>query len=644
MSSFTTLTELLNANRRDDRFIQLICSADERIEFSFADLADRAERVCAQLQEGGLSEGQELLIYTRSNLVFLESFWAAVIGGFVPVPVAVGASVEHQRKLKRILSQLKNAALLTDTDLRESLIANQIINAEQATFVTSELESPAGNYVPASQQSAESLAFVQYSSGSTGDPKGVLLTHDNVVVNCRSIATFMGWDDTGVGLSWMPLTHDMGLIVMHLSLLAQGMTHGIIDTDLFVRRPLLWLEQASAMKATVLCSPNFGYRHCMKLIARKGLPEVDLSSVKTVFNGAEPISWQQCDEFLEALAPVGLARTAMLPVYGLAEATVGVSIPNLGQVYKRITLNRHHLNTGAYCELIDDGHPDAISFVKVGYTIDGVNLRIVGEDDRELARGHIGHIQLQGRSVTSGFYDHSEKQRGTFTEDGWLRTGDCGVIHEGELVISGREKDIVIVNGQNYYAHDLESFVNELEGLELGKVIVAATRRPTDNTEKILIFILHRKDDDSFAALANSASERIAQATGVQTDYVIPVRRIPKTTSGKVQRNLLATNFANGEYDQRLVSIGVDDVTDKTDASTADLLLHLCAQHSGSIAVSIDDDLFEVGISSLMLTEFVLAIDEKFPGTVDIDDVFDYPSIRALAERIDELTGNTAST
>lgn len=644
MAEYSNLIELLEGNRRSDRGIRFISGAGVEELLSFDDLAMSARMVSSNLQDRHLKPGSEVVLYTRSNIEFLRMFWGAIYAGLVPVPIAVGTTAEHRAKLLNVLSQLKNPTLLADAEVVEPLCtfctetegeeaATRLRNASIEIAQVSKDSSSEPN-IPVS---ADALAFVQYSSGSTGDPKGVRITHDNIVVNCRAIVAYMGWTDSDVGLSWMPLTHDMGLIVMHLSLLSAGMSHAIIDTDLFVRRPLLWLEKASELGASVLCSPNFGYKHYLKLFERKGADGVDLSRVRTIFNGAEPISWQQCDEFLNALAPHNLNPNAMLPVYGLAEATVGVSIPPLGSHYERITVDRHHLNTGEFAEQVSDDHVDAVSFVKVGVAINNVDIRIVDERDSELPNGHVGHIQLRGRSVTSGFYDQSEDRRETFTADGWLRTGDCGLIHEGQLVITGRQKDIVIVNGQNYYAHDLEGFVQSIDGLELGKVVVAAGRRPQDGAEKVVVFILHRKREEQFRELAALAEERIAGATGIQCDFVVPVTRIPKTTSGKVQRNVLARNFNNGEYDRILVAAIPESRPADELASVLDFLVTCCNEHSGSVSVGPDDDLFDVGISSLMLTEFVLAVDERFPSLVDIDDLFDYPTLSVLASRIEEL-------
>jgi acyl-CoA synthetase (AMP-forming)/AMP-acid ligase II/acyl carrier protein len=480
----------------------------------------------------------------------------------------------------------------------------------------------------------DDIGFIQYSSGSTSDPKGVVLTHRNLCVNIRAIVEGFGWNDSDQSLSWMPLTHDMGLIGFHLSVLAAGMNHAVMDTSLFVRRPLLWMSKASELRATQLCSPNFGYKHFLKLFLRKGLPDIDLSCVKRIINGAEPISWDLCEEFLAALEPHGLKRNTMLPVYGLAEATVGVSFSPIGPEYERVVMDRHSLQIGESYRPVDPDDPDAVSFVKVGKAIRDVDIRIADDRDQLLADGQIGHIQLAGDSVTSRIYGDDQATLDLFTEDGWLRTGDCGVVVDGDLVITGRQKDIIIINGQNYYPHDLEEIVAQLDGLDLNKVVVAGATPKGGQTEELIVFILFRQGVDAFRPLVDEVRSIVGEHAGLEVDTVIPVARIPKTTSGKVQRAKLLAAYLDGEFDSLLAELapraeaGAEEPEE--DAFVAELVA-ICREVAKDRQIGADDNLFEVGVSSLTLTELVLAVDERYPGKLDISDLFDYPTLRDIA-------------
>jgi len=639
MRLYDTLIELLSDLKSRNRHIRFIDGEDDESIVALSELWDRALALLGSLQARGMEKGDELVIFSKSNESFIVAYWAAILGGIVPVPVAVGISDEHRYKLFRILRQLDRATLFTESDLLERLLDFSKENAlDDVTEIIESRSALMSDVVPGKNgeiypATPDDIAFIQYSSGSTSDPKGVCLTHRNLCVNIRAISERAGWDENDVSLSWMPLTHDMGLIGYHLTVLAAGMNHAIMDTNTFVRRPLLWMIKADELRATQLGSPNFGYKHFLKLFERKGLPDVDLSCVKLILNGAEPISYSLCEEFMEALAPYGLKRTAMTPVYGMAEASVGVSMPEIGEEFSRIIVHRHRLRIGQPYEPAELGDEDAVSFVKVGRAIRDVEIRIADDADQVLENGKVGNIQLVGGSVTEKIYGDEATTASLFTDDGWLRTGDCGVFVDGDLVITGRSKDIIIVNGQNYYPHDIEEIAADVEGLDLGKVVVAGTRTHESQTEELLVFAMFKRDLDTFKILANKVTARIGEHTGLEVDHVIPIRKIPKTTSGKIQRAAMLSAYLDGEYDEVLGKLapeisteGVDD-----DPLVAELEL-ICREFSKERLIGPDDNLFEVGISSLTLTEIALAVDERYPGKLDISDIFDYPTLREIAD------------
>lgn len=639
MELYSTLTDLLADARSKEREIRFIDGENDESTVKFADLWERAAALLGALQARGMQPGDELIIFSKSNESFVIAFWAAVLGGMVPVPVAVGISDEHRLKLFRILSQLERATLFTESDLLARLVEfstqrglddiTTILNTK--TTLISDVDPTASGEVYAG--TPDDIAFIQYSSGSTSDPKGVVLSQRNLCTNIRAIVEVCHWTENDQSLSWMPLTHDMGLIGYHLSVLGVGMNHAVMDTSVFVRRPLLWMSKANELRATQLCSPNFGYKHFLKLFQRKGMADLDLSCVKLILNGAEPISWELCEEFLSALAPHGLPRTAMFPVYGLAEATVGVSIPEPGTEYSRVTMDRHSLRVGDTFREISPGDDHAVSFVRVGNSIRDVEIRITDDSDRPLEERLVGNIQLRGDSVTERIYGDPSATTELFTDDGWLRTGDCGVFVDDQLVITGRQKDIIIVNGQNYYPHDIEEIVAGLDGLDLNKVVVAGATPKGGQTEELIAFILYRQAIDGFQPMVKDVKNLIGEQTGLEVDQVIPVSRIPKTTSGKVQRSKLLQAYFDGEFDDQLAELqpdaGAGSGTD-ADPLIAELEV-ICREFSKDRVIGPDDNLFEVGVSSLTLTEIVLAIDEKHPGKLDISDLFDYPTLREIA-------------
>jgi acyl-CoA synthetase (AMP-forming)/AMP-acid ligase II len=331
MFTATTLTELIEANRKAARNITYLESDGDERSVAFGELYERALGILHHLQQLGARRGDKLILFLASNEPFIDAFWAAVLGGIIPVPVAPGISDEHRHKLLRIVKKLGSPFLYTDKKSLERIGAFAASVGEERlfagvrarSFVVDELDdiSRAGTIFRAQ---ANDVAFIQFSSGSTSEPKGVVLTHHNILANCRGVSEFVHFTEDDVSLSWMPLTHDMGLIGFHVFMFANRIDTYLMPTELFVRRPLLWLAFAARKHATILCSPNFGYRHYLKVLGERAVADLalDLSAVRLIFNGAEPISVELCEEFLDRLAPTKLRREAMFPVYGLAEASL----------------------------------------------------------------------------------------------------------------------------------------------------------------------------------------------------------------------------------------------------------------------------------------------------------------------------------
>lgn len=650
MPRFTTLTAALDANLRHDRHLVLIDGEDKQHALSFVDLKTAALTQLGALQRQGLQAGDAVILFVSDNEAFLTMFWGCVLGGIVPVPIAVGIGDEHRRKLFRVFAQFDRVWVYSETRTMERMdgfaaaqgLSEAYARLHARTLLVGALERAGQPGVPVAAQ-PDDIAFIQYSSGSTSEPKGVVLTHRNLTANIASSGEAAAFCENDVALSWMPLSHDMGLIGMHLNLLFVGATHAIMRTDLFARRPLLWLSKATELKATVLCSPNFGYQHYLKQYELKSPRGLDLSPVRLIFNGAEPISAELCERFLRTMGAHGLRSNTMLTVYGLAEATVAVSFPRLGMPVEVVHLDRGSFRIGDPVQLVDPKHPQAASFVKLGRPVPGTRLRIGGESGESLAEGVLGRVLIQGENVTRGYFRDAAATAHAMTAEGWLDTGDLGLLINGDLVIAGRAKDIIFVNGQNYYPHDLERIAEQVPGIETNKVVVVGARNPRSGTEDVVVLALHKGAVEEFAPLAQELRRVLNQQTGLEIAHVIPVARIPKTTSGKLQRHLLVRAF---EQDEFLAPMAVLDAmlrgpTAGTAADaqppvgTASQLMAICHQLIPDKQVRPDTNLLEINLNSLTLARIHEAIDEAFPNRLEIADLFDYPTLESLAAFLD---------
>ena len=643
MSLRATLADALLASSKENSYIDFIDSPDAKSRITVAELYETALGVLFHFQKAGLKPGDALILYTTNNTQFVDAFWACMLGGIIPVPVAVGLSDEHRYKLLRIFKQLKNPRMytertqilrLTDFAKEHNLQAQFNDLLENAIRVEKIPDVATPGAVHDSQ--ADDLALIQFSSGSTGMPKGVMLTHRNLLTNARGIRGGAELTRDDYGLSWMPLTHDMGLICMHIAMLIYSVNHAIMDTRLFSRRPLYWMSEASERRATILSSPNFGYKHFLKVFESKGIDDLDLSSVRVIYNGAEPISVPLCERFMETLAPFGLARTAMMPVYGLAEATVGVANKKPGQPYRTVVLNRHRMRIGEPVEHLGKDSVDGIEMMVEGYPLQDCALRIADDGDQALPESYIAHVQISGPNVTTVYLGVPDAEQPT-TADGWLRTGDLGLIDRGELVITGRHKEIIFVNGENYYPYDIEFVAEQVNEVELGKIAVAGARRAGSDHDELIMYIQHRGALEDFVAMADRIRRYVTEHSGLEIGHVVPVSKMPKTTSGKLQRHLLAQDYEQGVF---------DDVIREMDAIRTQLsggkalagseLEQTISRIFDAVitdrSVGLDDDFFDFGINSLALAEIHEQLDELFPNQLDIEVFFSHTTIRAVAE------------
>ncbi|MBV8342954.1 MAG: non-ribosomal peptide synthetase [Gammaproteobacteria bacterium] len=646
MPKAATLIGIMESNRAAPRRLTYLEGENDTHDLSFAELYERASGILWHLQRLGARRGDKLILFLGNNEQFIDAFWAAILGGIVPVPVALGISDEHRHKLLRIARRLGAPFIYTERRQLERIGTFAAQTSEtglfeelrRRAFLVDDLDdiSRAG---AVQRLGPDDTAFIQFSSGSTSEPKGVVLTHGNIVANINGATEAAGFNESDVSLSWMPLTHDMGLIGFHLVMFANRVHAHLMPTELFIRRPLLWLTLAARVRASILCSPNFGYKHYLKVLGDRSVAELDLSAVRFIFNGAEPISVELCEEFLARLAPAKLARTAMFPVYGLAEASLAVSFPQVGGPLHTITLNRHRMNPGDPVQLVEAADRDAIRLVSEGRAIPYCRVRIADDADRELPEDRIGHVHMTGENVTRGYYEDAAANSAAFTADGWLRTGDLGVVHAGELYISGRAKEIIFVNGQNYYPHDLEAIAQRAPGLELGKVVAAGVRPRGADFEQLVVFVLHRGGVAEFLPVATTVARLINEQTGLEVAEVVPVKRIPKTTSGKVQRHLLEESYANGEFTGELAELArlrAAQQGPETGSRTAieEKLKSICDAALAGKRVGLHDNLFEVGASSLKLIEIHEQIEREYPGKVDLTELFDFPTIAELAQHL----------
>ena len=641
-----TLVSILNNRIKDEKGITFINGSHDEHFLPYSELYRKSLLFLNVLQKRGLKPGSELIIQIEDNREFLIVFWASLIGKIIPIPLSIGTQNDHKNKLVKVWQQMADPHIICDdlhlkriaefcTENDIEYLANQIL---QKFISRNDLDSGTESGI-VELINPEDIAYIQYSSGSTGDPKGVVLTHQNLITNVTDIIERSQIESEDSMLSWMPLTHDMGLICFHLSGVLANINQYIIPTSLFIRNPVLWIDKASEHAVSLLYSPNFGYQYFHSAaLSSKNLFNWNLSAVRLIYNGAEPISKNICFLFLDFLNQYGLKNNVMFPGYGLAEACVAVTLPVPAQELKIHNIKRNSLKTGYKVAYADNElDKDSISFIEVGYPVNHCSVRITDDDGNVLEQEFIGNIEIKGNNVTAGYYRDDVRTAQIKTADKWLKTQDIGLLKNGKLIITGRKKNIIIINGQNYYPHDIEKVVYEAIASEIGKVVACGLRNDHIAREELLIFVLHKGSVENFLPISSKIKQSVARHIGIIADKVVAVRKIPKTTSGKVQNYKLLEMYADGFFQkqideiEQLSQLSLPLFADSSSDYAGIRALTAIVTEIFGINVEITDNIIELGINSLKAVKLSSAINTKFKVNISLQDILDYPTIELLA-------------
>jgi len=505
-------------------------------------LADAAA-VAGGLKERGVGRGDTVGLMLPTGSDFLRSFQGILIAGAVPVPiyppVRLDRLEEYAARQAAILRDAGVKVLITVT--RAAAVARVLQSAVpslRAVATTAELTATGASW-PAPAGDGGDAAFIQYTSGSTGHPKGVLLTHDNLLANIRAISSGLEARPDDVGVSWLPLYHDMGLIGSWLFCMHAGLPIAIQSPLAFLSRPERWLWAIHARRGTLSAAPNFAYELCVRKIQDSALEGLDLSSWRCALNGAEPVSPDTLERFARRFAPYGFRREALMPVYGLAENAVALCFPPVGRgpVVRRVARDPFERLGRAEPAAPDDS--GALRFVSVGGPVPGHEVRIVDDAGAAVADGGIGRLVFRGPSMTSGYYRQPEATAAAVLPGGWMDSGDLAFRAEGEIHIAGRRKDLIIKGGRNLVPQEIEEVAASVQGIRKGCVAAVGVDRAETGTESLVVVAETRvKDPAGRARIEAEVVERVAAAVGLPPDVVclVPPGSVPKTSSGKIRR------------------------------------------------------------------------------------------------------------
>jgi len=567
-----TLLEVLDwhAERHPDRrhILYLERGPGEGAEeaLTYGGLRERSRRAAAALQSLGLEPSQSVGLMLPSGLDYFAAFVGILRAGGVPVPLYPpmrrSQIEDHLERQTAILDNAQVRVLVTFDEVKAlaRLVQARVPTLERVVTTDALTGNPA-DLRPARVR-GDDTAFLQYTSGSTGLPKGVILTHANLLANLRAMGRVADLQPDDVLVSWLPLYHDMGLIGAWMGTLYFGIPLVLMSPLAFLSRPARWLWAIHHYRGTISAAPNFAYELCLKKISDDELTGLDLSSWRIALNGAEPVSPRSIERFPERFGPWGFRAETLMPVYGLAESSLGVAFTSPAGKPRIDAVDRKELLTHRRAVRVDDRTGERsetaerpLRFVSCGRPIPDHEVRFVGPDGEELEERQEGRLQFRGPSATSGYFRNPQATADLF-EDGWLDSGDLGYLADGEIFLTGRSKDLIIRAGRNIYPQEVEDAVGDLDGVRKGCVAVFASRDEELGTERLVVLAETRLEDDpEHRDERDELRRRIEQTAmdlvGTDPDEVVLVapRTVPKTSSGKLRRSAARELYEQGKLD-----------------------------------------------------------------------------------------------
>jgi acyl-CoA synthetase (AMP-forming)/AMP-acid ligase II len=553
----------------------LVNGDTETNQLSYQELNLNARAIASHLQSLGMSDRRALLLYPP-GLEFISAFFGCLFAKVVAVPAYPPRPNQSAERLQAVIIDAEVALGLTSSSLLPTLERYWAANPQLPPIewiATDRLDLQLASSWQMPEITSQTLAFLQYTSGSTGKPKGVMVSHGNLIDNLSQIYAAFGHHSQSQGVIWLPPYHDMGLIGGVLQPLYGGFPVALMSPMDFLQQPISWLKAISQYRGTTSGGPNFAYDLCVNKITPAQLETLDLSSWEVAFNGAEPVSSQTMAKFVAKFAPCGFRRSAFYPCYGMAETTLIVSGGDKQANPAVSTIDRSALAVNKVVKVIES-EANAKTVVGCGYARSQQQIIIVNPDTLAVClAGEVGEIWVSGASIAQGYWNAPEKTAETFNahlnngEGHFLRTGDLGFIDDGELFITGRIKDVIIIRGRNHYPQDIERTVElsypafrhgcgSVFGVELG-----------DKEQLVVVQEVERsaaRNLDIDAAIAN-LRQAVAMHHGLQvhTAFLLKTGSLPKTSSGKVQRHLCRTKFLDGS----LQALAITNQTQKVRAA-----------------------------------------------------------------------------
>ncbi len=633
-----TLPELIKetVNKNRDNSIIFVDGVSPAIVKSYGNLLTSAEKILTGLRKSGLSPQDKLILLLSDNQELIPTFWACILGGFVPLIMEVPPTNKDSNytvdKLKRIWELLERPLIISNTRFSDNfsiLLLEQLTNNE-----------PDKSY---HQPQPDDIAFLTLSSGSTGTPKCIQLTHRNLIARTLGTNLLNQHRTNDIILNWLPFDHIGGISDWHIRPLALGSQLIYVKKEYILGNPLNWLNLINKYRVSHSWAPNFIYNIINDLVAEKNEYKWDLSCLQFLLTAGESINAKTVKNFLDRLHPYGLITSAIRPAFGMAELGSGITYSQPDQTESLIFHCLDKTSLKDKIKYTENNNPNSIIFTDLGKPIPGVSLRIVDAKNNILPENTIGNLQVKGDVVFPGYYQNSQANQEVFISDGWFKTGDLGFLAQGNLVVTGRAKETIIINGINYYSQEIEAIIEEIS--EIIPSYTAACAVNSDNKEELAIFFhCSVKEEHQLARILKNIRRQIISKVGIIPNYLIPVDKndIPKTEIGKIKRRQLSQRFTSGEFApiieqvKKLFTSNRKLIQGKNNPE--DRLKRIWQQVLSLDEIGFQDNFFELGGNSVLLIQLQHELETEFQQKIAVADLFQYPTIAAQTNYFKQQT------
>jgi 1-acyl-sn-glycerol-3-phosphate acyltransferase len=531
-------------------------------EITLGALVESVTAIARGLENLGVGHGECVAILLPTCAEFFHVFLGAQMAGAVPVPIyppfRADRIEEYTSRQSAILRSAGVGWMVTFSRAEKvaRLLKPKVPSLRGVTTAENlaSLAARPGQLASARRVRGDDIALLQYTSGSTGDPKGVTLTHANLLANIRAIVDAIDFNPQDHSVSWLPLYHDMGLIGAWMTPLYCGSPLTLMSPLAFLSRPERWLWAIHQSRGTITAAPNFAYELCVRKVADEQVAGIDLSSLRCMLNGAEPVNPATLERFEKRFAPYGFRRGAMLPVYGLAENSVALTFPPEGRGPRVDTIDRRKFERQGRAEPATADSADVLSFVSCGQALRGNEIRLVDELGNEVDERMEGRLWFRSPSATAGYYRNPEATKALMRGNGWLDSGDRAYLADGEIYITGRAKDIIIKAGRNIYPHEVEELAGSVPGVRKGCVVAFGAPDVQAGTERLVVVAeTSERDSSRQQEIIAAIREKVSESVGHPPDLVemVPPGTVPKTSSGKLRRDSTKQLYLTGRLGKR---------------------------------------------------------------------------------------------